>query len=187
MLVMAGAKMAHMGVLAGLGVALVGLAVYLEPFRFKRLIAFLIPERSQPYGFQTIQSLYALGSGGLFGMGLGRSRQFFYLPEQHTDFIFAILGEELGFWSWRGIIVVFPLCLARLSHCFKGTRHFWFAFGWWYNYHDYISGCGQHWRGLRDSPVTGIPLPFISFGGSSLVFTLAGVGLLLNISRYSSR
>lgn len=190
MLVMAGAKMAHMGVLAGLGVALVGLAIYLEPFRFKRLIAFLDPWKDPShYGFQTIQSLYALGSGGLFGMGLGRSRQkFFYLPEQHTDFIFAILGEELGFLGAGVVLLLFFLFAWRgFRIALKAPDIFGSLLAGGITTMIIFQAAVNIGVVSGTLPVTGIPLPFISFGGSSLVFTLAGVGLLLNISRYSSR
>jgi cell division protein FtsW len=116
LMVAAGARVSHLGLMAIGGVGAVGALIKMEPYRMERWIAFLDPWKyASDEGFQTIQSLYALGSGGLFGLGLGRSRQkFFYLPEQHTDFIFAILGEELGFigaglviglfllFAWRG-------------------------------------------------------------------------------------
>lgn len=189
MLAIAGARMSHLGMLGGVGAVLVGLAIYFEGYRLKRFIAFLDPWKyPSDWGFQTIQSLYALGSGGLFGMGLGRSRQkFFYLPEQHTDFIFAILGEELGFlgtglvlllfflFAWRGFRIALnaPDTFGTLLAAGITTMIVLQA----------AINIGVVSGAL---PVTGIPLPFISFGGSSLLFTLTGVGLLLNISRYSS-
>jgi len=140
-------------------------------------------------GFQTIQSLYALGSGGLFGMGLGRSRQkFFYLPEQHTDFIFAILGEELGFigaslvvalfllFAWRGFKIAIN-APDNFSRLLAAGLTIMITFQAAINI-GVVSGA---------LPVTGITLPFISYGGTSLLFTMIGVGLLLNISRYSSQ
>jgi cell division protein FtsW len=190
MLLAAGARWSHLGAIAMSGLAAVGAAIAVAPYRMERVVAFLNPWKyASDEGFQTIQSLYALGSGGLFGMGLGRSRQkFFYLPEQHTDFIFAILGEELGFigaclvvslfllFAWRGfkIAINAPDNFSRLMAAgitimvvFQAAINI-----------GVVSGA---------LPVTGITLPFISYGGSSLLFSLAGVGLLLNISRYSSQ
>ncbi len=189
MLIAAGARISHLSILglAGLS-ALVGLIIA-APYRLIRLVAFANPWKyPSDEGFQTIQSLYALGSGGLFGMGLGRSRQkFFYLPEQHTDFIFAIIGEELGFigaiflislflfFAWRGFQIAikapdtFGSLLATgitIMIVFQAAINI-----------GVVSG---------SLPVTGITLPFISYGGSSLLFTMIGVGMLLNISRYSS-
>ena len=108
MLFMAGARISHLLAITVSGVALAGAAIYVADYRMERLIAFLDPWKyAQNEGFQIIQSLYALASGGLFGMGLGRSRQkFFYVPEPHTDFIFAILGEELGFIGAFFIIII---------------------------------------------------------------------------------
>ncbi len=190
MLVIAGAEWLHLGLITMTGIAAVAAAIILEPYRMERVTAFLNPWKyASDEGFQTIQSLYALGSGGLFGMGLGRSRQkFFYLPEQHTDFIFAILGEELGFigaslvvalfllFAWRGfkIAINAPDNFSRLLAAgitilitFQAAINI-----------GVVSGA---------LPVTGITLPFISYGGTSLLFTMIGVGLLLNISRYSSQ
>ncbi|NLV15790.1 MAG: putative lipid II flippase FtsW [Syntrophomonadaceae bacterium] len=187
MLAMSGARYSHLGILALVGMVLVGLAIYLEPYRMIRFIAFLDPWKyANDAGFQTIQSLYALGSGGLFGMGLGQSRQkFFYLPEQHTDFIFAILGEELGY---LGVILVLGLFLIFAWRGFRIALKAPDSFG-------SLLAAGLTTMVMAQAlinlgvvsgslPVTGIPLPFISFGGSSLIFTLIAVGLLLNISRY---
>lgn len=189
MMLAAGARWSHLGVIAVSGAGLVAAAIAVAPYRLERFIAFLNPWKyPTDEGFQTIQSLYALGSGGLFGMGLGRSRQkFFYLPEQHTDFIFAILGEELGFlgaflviclfllFAWRGFKIAlnapdtFSSLLATgltVMVVFQAAINI-----------GVVSGA---------LPVTGITLPFISYGGSSLLFSMIGVGLLLNISRYST-
>ena len=132
--------------------------------------------------------MYALGSGGLFGLGLGRSRQkFFYLPEQHTDFIFAILGEELGF---IGAVLVLGLFLLFAWRGFKIAMNAPDTFGSLLAAGITIMILFQAFVNIGvvsgALPVTGITLPFISYGGSSLLFTLAGVGLLLNISRYST-
>ncbi|MGI6550273.1 MAG: putative lipid II flippase FtsW [Syntrophomonadales bacterium] len=188
MLIMAGARVSHMSLLALFGVVLVCLAIYLEPYRMIRFIAFLDPWKyASDAGFQTIQSLYAIGSGGLFGMGLGQSRQkFFYLPEQHTDFIFAILGEELGY---LGVIVVLALFFVFAWRGFQIALKAPDIFGSLLaaGLTTMITAQAAINLGVVSGslPVTGIPLPFISFGGSSLIFTMAGVGLLLSISRYT--
>lgn len=190
MLLVAGAKWSHLGVLMLSGIGAIGAAIAIAPYRMERVMAFLNPWKyASDEGFQTIQSLYALGSGGLFGMGLGRSRQkFFYLPEQHTDFIFAILGEELGFigcsvvvalfllLAWRGykIAINAPDNFSRLLAAGLTTI---IVFQAMVNI-AVVSGA---------LPVTGITLPFLSYGGTSLLFTMIVVGLLLNISRYSTR
>lgn len=189
MMMVAGAKASHLGMIALAGMGAVGGLIAVAPYRMERFTAFLNPWKyASDEGFQTIQSLYALGSGGLFGMGLGRSRQkFFYLPEQHTDFIFAIIGEELGFigaaliialfvlFAWRGfkIAIYAPDTFGNLLAAGITTMIVFQA----------AINIGVVAGAL---PVTGITLPFISHGGSSLLFTMIGVGLLLNISRYSS-
>lgn len=189
MMLAAGARWSHLGLIALSGAGAVAAAIALAPYRMQRFTAFLDPWKfPTDEGFQTIQSLYALGSGGLFGMGLGRSRQkFFYLPEQHTDFIFAILGEELGFlgvflviclfllFAWRGfrIAINAPDTFGSLMATGLTTM---IVFQAAINI-GVVSGA---------LPVTGITLPFISYGGSSLLFTLIAVGFLLNISRYST-
>ena len=187
MLFTAGARLSHLTSLGTVGVVGIIAAIILEPYRLKRLLAFSNPWADPlDTGYHIIQSLYALGSGGLFGVGLGRSREkFLYLPEPHTDFIFAILGEELGFIGTITVILLF----------------FFFA---WRGFKIAISAPDIYGSILAaglttmivmqalmniavvtaSMPVTGIPLPFISFGGSALIFTLAGVGILLNISRY---
>jgi len=190
MLLVAGARWTHLGAIALSGMAAVGVAIAVAPYRMERVTAFLNPWKyASDEGFQTIQSLYALGSGGLFGMGLGRSRQkFFYLPEQHTDFIFAILGEELGFigtslvvglfllFAWRGFKIAIN-APDNFSRIMAAGITIMVTFQAAINI-GVVSGA---------LPVTGITLPFISYGGSSLLFSMLGVGLLLNISRYSSQ
>lgn len=189
MLLAAGARWSHLTVIAMSGMGAIAAAIALAPYRMERFIAFLNPWKyPTDEGFQTIQSLYALGSGGLFGMGLGRSRQkFFYLPEQHTDFIFAILGEELGF---LGALLVLSLFLLFAWRGFRIAINAPDTFG-------SLLAAGITTMVVFQAainiavvsgalPVTGITLPFISYGGSSLLFTMIGVGLLLNISRYST-
>lgn len=184
-----GAKISHLSSLGAAGVVAIVAAIIVEPYRMKRLLAFSDPW-ADPLnsGYHIIQSLYAIGSGGLFGVGLGRSREkFLYLPEPHTDFIFAILGEELGFIGTVTVIILFFLF---------AWRGFKVAISAPDIYGSLLAGGITSMIVLQalmniavvtaSMPVTGIPLPFISFGGSALIFTLAGVGILLNISRYVS-
>lgn len=189
MLFAAGAKGKHMFYLALAGVGAVGMAIILEPYRMSRFLAFLDPWKDPTgTGYHIIQSLYALGSGGLFGMGLGQSHQkWFYLPEQHTDFIFAVLGEELGFIGGALVIILFLLFVWRglkIAICTSDLFGSLLAVGVTSMIAlQAIINIGVVTGSL---PITGIPLPLISSGGSSLVFTLMGVGILLNISRYVS-
>ncbi|HBP65485.1 MAG TPA: stage V sporulation protein E [Desulfosporosinus sp.] len=186
MLIAAGARATHIGSLIGIGLGLVVASIVAAPYRMRRIFAFLDPW-ADPLGkgYQTIQALLALGPGGLFGLGLGQSRQkFLYLPENHTDFIFAMIGEELGFvgaslvillfflFAWRGFRVAM-----RAPDPFMG----FLAVG----LTAMVAIQAMINMGVVSGvlPVTGITLPFISYGGTSLVFTMLGVGVLLNISR----
>ncbi|MGI6711637.1 MAG: stage V sporulation protein E [Bacillota bacterium] len=188
MLWCAGAKKSHMALLAGLGICLVVAAIVFEPYRMERFMSFLDPWKDpQDTGFQTVQSLLAIGSGGLLGVGLGAGRaKTFYLPERHTDFIFSIIAEELGFIGGALVIILFLLLIWRGLKVAITTSD---AFG------SMIAIGVTSMVGLQalinlgvvtgSLPVTGITLPFISYGGSSLIFSLAGIGLLLNVSCYA--
>ncbi|MBD8003937.1 stage V sporulation protein E [Bacillus norwichensis] len=188
MLFIAGARILHFAVLGLIGLAgFVGL-ILSAPYRMARITSFLDPWKDPlNSGFQIIQSLYAIGPGGLFGLGLGESRQkFFYLPEPQTDFIFAILSEELGFIGGSLVILLFALLLWRGIKIALGAPDLYGSFlavG-------IISMIAIQVMinigvvtGLM--PVTGITLPFLSYGGSSLTIMLMAVGVLLNISRYA--
>ncbi|PLS16592.1 stage V sporulation protein E [Bacillus sp. M6-12] len=188
MIFISGARVSHFAFLGLLGVAgFVGL-VLSAPYRMKRITSFLDPWQDPlGSGFQIIQSLYAIGPGGLFGLGLGQSRQkFFYLPEPQTDFIFAILLEELGFIGGTFVILLFGLLLWRGIRIALGAPDLYGSFlavG-------IISMVAIQVMinigvvtGLM--PVTGITLPFLSYGGSSLTLMLMAIGVLLNISRYA--
>jgi len=190
MLFVAGAKWQHLLVGAVVAVPTLMLFVYSSAYRRDRFTAFLHPWNDpQGTGYHIIQSLYALGSGGWFGLGLGESRQKFgYLPEQYTDFIYAIIGEELGF---IGAAVVLALFLALL---YRGVRIAMNAddrFGFYLAVGLAASIVLQAIVniGVVTSvwPVTGVPLPFISYGGTSLVISMFGVGVLAGISRGRSR
>ncbi|MCA1839168.1 MAG: FtsW/RodA/SpoVE family cell cycle protein, partial [Actinobacteria bacterium] len=136
-------------------------------------------------GYQNIQGQIALGTGRLFGLGLGASRQkWSYVPNAHTDFIFAILGEEMGLIGTLGVLLLFVFFLylgVRIAR--KAPDRFGFL----------LAGGITGWIGLQALinmaavaglvPITGVPLPLISFGGSSLVFTMAGIGVLLSVAQ----
>ncbi|UII57318.1 stage V sporulation protein E [Cytobacillus spongiae] len=188
MIFIAGARISHFVGLGMVGLlGFVGLVIS-APYRMKRITSFLDPwEDPLGSGFQIIQSLYAIGPGGLFGLGLGQSRQkFFYLPEPQTDFIFAILSEELGFIGGSFVLLLFSLLLWRGIRIALGAPD---LFGSFLAVGIIAMVAIQVMinigvvTGLM--PVTGITLPFLSYGGSSLTLMLMAIGVLLNISRYA--
>ncbi len=160
--------------------------IFSVPYRRMRILAFLNPwSDPKGSGFQIIQSQIALGSGGIFGMGLGHSRQkLFYLPAAHTDFIFSIIGEELGLLGTLGVISLFIIFVLQGLKIIKNAND---KFGYFLalGLVSMVSlkaiinigvSCGL-------LPTKGLPLPFISYGGSSFIFDMLGVGLLINIAR----
>lgn len=187
MLLSAGCKLSHLFGVGLFGLPAVIYLIFSEPYRLRRLTAFIRPwDDPLDSGFHIIQSLLALGSGGLVGLGLGLSRQkHHYLPEQHTDFIFAIIGEELGFIG-AGLVVLLYLLFAWRGYrtALNAPDRFGSLLATGVTTMvvlqaviniGVVSGC---------LPVTGITLPLISSGGSSLVPMLAGIGMLINISRH---
>ncbi|MGE5550683.1 MAG: putative lipid II flippase FtsW [Bacteroidota bacterium] len=185
----AGARLWHLGILAS--VAVVVLAVYAmsAPYRLKRLTTFGNPFKDpQGAGYQVIQSLYALGSGGPFGVGIGRSRQkFSYLPEAHTDYIFSIIGEEMGLIGTLFVLVLFFFVVWRGLRAALAAKDLYgtlLAVG----ITSLIGFQAILNIGVVTStlPVTGITLPLLSSGGSSLIVSLVALGILLNISRQAS-
>jgi cell division protein FtsW len=186
MIFVAGARLAHLGMIGGLAVPVVALAVYMAPYRLRRVLTFLDPWADpRGAGFQIIQSYLALGGGGFLGRGLGESKQkLFYLPEPHTDFIFAVLGEELGFLGALATVVLFGILLwrgirigLRVADPFGALV----AFG--------VTALLVNQAVVNLGvvvgvfPTKGLPLPFVSSGGSSLLVAMAAVGLLLNVSQ----
>lgn len=184
-----GASIRHiLGLFAG-GLLILFILIQIAPYRMQRFLVFMNPEHDpMGFGYQMTQALLAIGSGGIVGAGLGQSRQKFnYLPEPVTDSIFAVLGEELGmigavvvvslflFVAWRGLRIA-----ARAPDEFGRLLAVgivsWIVFQAFIN----ISAI----TGLI--PLTGIPLPFISYGGTSLAVILAAMGILLNISKHST-
>ncbi|MBY0097671.1 stage V sporulation protein E [Mesobacillus maritimus] len=188
MIFISGAKIMHFVYLGLVGVAgFVGL-IASAPYRMDRITSFLDPWKDPlGTGFQMIQSLYAIGPGGLFGLGLGESRQkFFYLPEPQTDFIFAIIAEELGFIGGSFVLLLFSLLLWRGVRIALGAPDLYgslLATGIIAMIAIQVMINIGVVTGLM--PVTGITLPFLSYGGSSLTLMLMAVGVLLNVSRYS--
>lgn len=188
-LFIAGAKISYFVSLGFVGIIGFTLLILSAPYRIRRITAFLNPwEDPLGDGFQIIQSLYALGPGGLLGVGLGKSLQkHFYLPEPQTDFIFAIIGEELGFIGGTFVMLLFILLLWRgtkvaLTAPCLFSRYVSFGIVSMFTIQAMINLSVV----IGLIPVTGITLPFLSYGGSSLTLTLASVGILLNISRYSN-
>lgn len=172
------------GLLGMIGVVLLVLAA---PYRVNRIISFLNPWNDPlGTGFQAIQSLYAIGPGGLFGLGFGNSIQkHFYLPEPQTDFIFSIISEELGI---VGIISVAVLFLIIILRCVKISVKAPDTFSKFLTFGIIFQLAFQTLLNLAVVvgliPVTGVTLPFFSYGGSSLIITLISMGIILNISRY---
>jgi cell division protein FtsW len=185
----AGARVAHLGMLFAGGIAALTVLIKLAPYRLQRFLVFLNPDIDpQGVGYHVNQALLAIGSGGLWGLGLGHSRQKFnYLPEPVTDSIFAIFSEE---WGFIGAVVVVLLFLFLAWRGFKIAKYAADDFGrltaigivMWITAQAFVNIAAI--SGLI--PLTGIPLPFISYGGTSLVFLMAGVGILLNISRHAT-
>ncbi|MCA1059257.1 stage V sporulation protein E [Rossellomorea aquimaris] len=188
MIFISGARIKHFVGLGMIGLlGFVGLVIS-APYRIKRITSFLDPWQDPlNSGFQIIQSLYAIGPGGLFGLGLGQSRQkFFYLPEPQNDFIFAILAEELGFIGGTLVLILFSLILWRGIRIALGAPDLFGSFlalGIVSMIAIQVMINVGVVTGLM--PVTGITLPFLSYGGSSLTLMLMAVGVLLNISRYT--
>lgn len=183
-----GARLSHMFSLGFIGTGLVFLAIKLEPYRFDRILAFI--DRGgdpQGIGYQINQALLAVGSGGLFGLGLGHSRQKFnYLPEPVGDSIFAIIGEELGL---IGSVFLIALFMTLAYRGFLIAKNAPDEFGRLVAVGITVWITAQAFVNIAANtaliPLTGIPLPFVSYGGTSLVFLLFAVGVLMNISKQS--
>lgn len=186
MLFIAGANLRH---LAGLGLAAVAGVIassLASPYRLRRFVAYFNPwQDPQGVGFHIIQSLLAVGSGGIFGLGLGASRQkFFYLPQQFTDFIFAILCEETGMLGAVVVVVLFVIFITqgfRIASSSADPFRSLLAAGLvsWLSWQATINIMVV----LGLIPTTGIPLPFFSYGGTATIINLFSAGVILNVSR----
>ena len=171
-----------------LGLLAVSLLIIVAPYRIKRIVSFLNPW-TDPLGsgFQIIQSLYAIGPSGLLGSGFGNSIQkHFYLPEPQTDFIFSIISEEFGF---MGIIIVATLFIIIIYRGFRISKNCENKFGKYLAFGITFGFAFQTILNLMVVvgliPVTGVTLPFLSYGGSSLLITMLSISILLNISKYN--
>lgn len=183
----AGASLLNLGAAGVLGSFLFWLAIRKEAYRMDRILAFLHPDNGTlSASYHIRNALIAIGSGGLWGLGFGQSRQkYLYLPEAHTDSIFAIICEELGFIRASLIVVAFVFVAIR---GFKIAKEAPDMFGRllatgiivWLVFQAFVNIAAM----LSLIPLTGVPLPFISYGGTNLVVSLAAVGILLNISRH---
>jgi len=190
MLFAGGARLSQLAIGAAIAIPALLAFVWSSPYRRARFTAFLHPEADpKGTGYHILQSLYGLGSGGLFGVGLGQSRQKFgYLPEQYTDFIYSVIGEELGFIGAAAVLVLFLLFAYRgLRIAMKAEDRFGFFLAVGITTAIAVQAFINIGVVTSTWPVTGVPLPFISYGGTSLVMSLFGVGLLASISRGRSR
>jgi len=185
MFLVAGFSLKHLAVILLSSVPLLIVAMLAKPYRRKRLLAFFNPwEDPRGVGFQIVQSFLALGSGGIFGVGLGRSQQkLFYLPESHTDFIFSIIGEELGFVGTSSVVVLFIVFIfSGMVIVFRAKNHFLQLLGLGLVTCVALQAVINIGVSTGALPTKGLSLPFISYGGSALLANLAVVGLVLNIS-----
>lgn len=190
MLFVGGAKMKHFVWLGIPAACAVPALIIVEPYRIQRFMAFLNPWASpQAEGFQLIQSLYSLGSGGLFGVGLGNSRQkYMFLPFSESDFIFSIIGEELGLFGAILTLIVFAVLIYLLINIAKNAKDRFGALlvlgvASVISIQVILNVCVV--SGLI--PPTGLPLPFISAGSTSLVVFMSAVGICLNVERQSMK
>jgi cell division protein FtsW len=188
MLLIAGVRWQYFAVPAVLGPVLLGISFWHDPMRMKRILAWLyLEENKDGVGFQAYQAMLALGSGGWTGLGLGNGRQKMgFVPEHHTDFIFSIIGEELGLIGTLGVVLAFvAIIICGIYIALRARDNF-----------GMLLGCGITFLigfqafiniGVVTSalPNKGLPLPFISYGGSSLLMMLACIGVLLSIARHA--
>lgn len=194
--IMSGCQLKYLATIAGIGLAgLSGLFIILKDkiingFRSDRVMAWLNPwEDTSGTSYQTVQSLYAIGSGGLFGVGLGESKQkYLYIPEAHNDFIFAILAEELGFVGCLLVIVLFAILVVRgVLIAIRAEDVFGSLVAIGITALIAVQVILNIAVVTNTIPNTGISLPFLSYGGSSLIILLSSMGVLLNISRSAKR
>jgi len=187
---LAGARLSHLAAVCGAGMVAVVPVVLAEPYRIQRFLAFLhLTQTTETSGYQTVRSLLALGSGGLFGVGFGQSREkFFYLPAASTDAILAVFGEELGFLACAGLLFLFVWLASRgLSIARNAPDEFTSLVAGGLTLLLTLQAFVNVAVVTGSIPATGVPLPFVSYGGSSLIFSLAAAGLILNISRFVPR
>src|SRR5204862_1428516 len=185
----AGAKLAHFAVVAASAVAAGCALVLFAPWRMERVMAFMDPfKHSDDAGYQVVQSLYAIGSGGVFGEGFAKGQQkLFYLPYPYSDFIFSVVGEELGLIGTLAVVVAFGLLLWRGSRAaVLAPARFGTLLAIGIVTGIIVQALFNISVVISILPAKGIPLPVISYGGSSVMVTLIGVGILLSISRFAT-
>jgi cell division protein FtsW len=186
MLFVAGVQGKPLAVVGGALAAGAAAFAFLEPFRFRRLMAFRDPWADPLVnGYQTIQSQVGLANGGLLGTGLGEGRaKWGFLPEAHTDFIFAIIGEELGLLGALTVVALFvALALLGVRTALRAPDRFGMLLAAGVTSWVLVQAFVNIGATVGALPITGVPLPFVSSGGSSLLFTMAATGLLLNVAR----
>lgn len=186
MLFVSGANMMHLVPFVFGLVPMFYFLIFRVPYRLRRIVSYLNPwSDAQGAGFQIVQSFLALGSGSILGLGLGCSRQkLFYLPQAHTDFIFSIIGEELGLIGTLGIVFLFCLFVwqgIKISIKARDLFSRFLALGITVNIG--LKAIINIAVSTGAIPTKGLPLPFISYGGTALIFNIAGAALLLNIVR----
>ena len=185
----AGAKVVHVAVVAGVMIAMAGALVLVAPWRMERVMAFVDPfKHSDDAGYQVVQSLYAIGSGGVFGEGFAKGQQkLFYLPYPYSDFIFSVVGEEFGLIGTLAVVAAFGLLLWRGTRAaLSATDRFGMLLGIGITTGIVVQALFNISVVISILPAKGIPLPFISYGGSSVMVSLAAAGILLSISRGTS-
>jgi cell division protein FtsW len=185
MIFIAGSRWRYVLSLCFLGISCIGAAIAIVPERTQRFFAFLDPEKHAADAYQAQQGLIALGSGGINGLGLGNGRQkLLYLPFAHTDFIFPVIGEELGLAGTLGVVFAYVIfVLAGMSIAVKARDRAGLLLGMGLVMLIALQAAVNLGVTTELLPNKGLPLPFISYGGSNLAFCLAAVGVLLNIYR----
>jgi cell division protein FtsW len=186
MLLLAGIRLRYFLPPLLLGLLAVGVFIYFNPTRSERIYSWLhVEETRMDKGLQAYQSIVAIGSGGVVGKGLGSSRQKLgFVPEHHTDFIFSIIGEELGLIATGGVVaafILFTLCGLYIAR--HAAEPFGFLLGTGLTFLIALQAFINIGVVTGTLPNKGLPLPFISYGGSNLLMMLAGVGILLSIAR----
>ena len=186
MLFVAGVRVSYLFSVILTSLPLLYILIFSVPYRRMRIISFLNPWADpKGSGFQVIQSQIALGSGGIFGVGLGHSKQkLFYLPAAHTDFIFSIIGEELGLLGTVGVIILLIIFIQQGLKIIKNAAD---KFGYFLSLGLVLmislKGIINIGVSCGILPTKGLPLPFISYGGSSFIFDMISVGIMMNIAR----
>ena len=189
MLFVAGLKWSWIGAAAGVGTIGVIVAILAEPYRLQRIRTFWNPTADlQGSGFQLWQSLIAVGSGGVLGVGLGQGQQkAFYLPAAHTDFIFSVVGEETGLLGTGILLVAFAILFWRgMRAALRAPDRFGFYLALGATALLTLQGLVHMGVCIGIFPTKGLPLPFLSWGGSSLIVSMAAMGWILNVSQYSN-